>query len=303
MTRPEPHNEKRRPGGSGVVSYDNTLNGCQFTTTDPRVEFAAAMANVGIICTEPDRIAGDGTLTRFNVEGDRPGTRNGWAVLHLAPVPAGAFGNWRIGASGTWRSGSGRASRGERARLDRAVADARAEQHRARQAAQDAARARAGELWAKGTPVDSAHAYLLRKGVTPSGVRQLGELLMVPMRDAEGVLWSVQFIGPDGQKRFLKSGRKLGLYFSLGGPVLGHMAIAEGLATAASIHAATGWPTACAFDAGNLEPVAVALRAKYPTTDMVVAADGDAVGIAKATAAALRIDGRVALPPGVRHGG
>jgi putative DNA primase/helicase len=127
--------------------------------------------------------------------------------------------------------------------------------------------------------------------------------LLVPMRDAEGVLWSAQFIGPDGQKRFLKSGRKLGLYFSLGGPVQGHMAIAEGLATAASIHAATGWPTACAFDAGNLEPVAVALRAKYPSTDIVVAADGDAVGIAKATAAAHRIDGRVALPPGVRHGG
>src|SRR5258708_6250867 len=52
--------------------------------------------------TPPDDILGDGSLHRFHIEGDRPGTRNGWYVLHLDGIPAGSFGSWKTGDTYTW---------------------------------------------------------------------------------------------------------------------------------------------------------------------------------------------------------
>ena len=67
--------------------------------------------------------------------------------------------------------------------------------------------------------------------------------------------------------------------------------IAEGYATAATLHEVTGHCAVMAVDAGNLRPVAEALRALYPSTRLVVAADNDRhtegnPGVKKATAAA-----------------
>ncbi|MBK8121815.1 MAG: toprim domain-containing protein [Sulfuritalea sp.] len=85
----------------------------------------------------------------------------------------------------------------------------------------------------------------------------------MPIRDTAGELHSLQFIGASGTKRFLKGGRAAGLYFLIG--VVGKVVcIAEGYATGASIHAATGYAVAVAFNAGNLGPVTGAIRASYP---------------------------------------
>ncbi|MCZ7655394.1 MAG: toprim domain-containing protein [Rhodocyclaceae bacterium] len=51
--------------------------------------------------------------------------------------------------------------------------------------------------------------------------------------------------------------------------------MAEGYATGASLHEATGHAVAVAFDCGNLKPVAEALRAKYPEARLIVCADND----------------------------
>ena len=82
------------------------------------------------------------------------------------------------------------------------------------------------------------------------------------MRDA-AALHSLQFISREGDKRFLIGGRVSGCYFPIGKPD-GALCIAEGYATGASIHEATGTAVAVAFNAGNLLPVASALRAKFP---------------------------------------
>ena len=77
--------------------------------------------------------------------------------------------------------------------------------------------------------------------------------------------------------------------------------IAEGYATAASIHLATSLPTIAAFDAGNLEPVGLALREKYPHAPMLILADNDHslernVGLEKAERAANAVSGQVIVP-------
>lgn len=111
---------------------------------------------------------------------------------------------------------------------------------------------------------------------------------------------SLQFIGAHGEKRFLKGGRVAGLYFPIGRPN-GTLCIAEGYATGASVHAATGYAAAIAFNAGNLEPVARSLREKYPGMKLILCADDDAsldpnIGLAKAREAAQVTGGLLAVP-------
>jgi phage/plasmid primase-like uncharacterized protein len=113
------------------------------------------------------------------------------------------------------------------------------------------------------SPPVEAHPYLADKGVQSHGLRQddAGRLL-VPVQDANGRLWTVQKIGPDGFKQFQEGGRVEGGHFAIGdvrqpGPIL----IAEGYATAATLHEITGMPAIVAFNAGNLVPVAQTYRA------------------------------------------
>ncbi|MEO5813008.1 MAG: toprim domain-containing protein, partial [Rhodanobacter sp.] len=150
--------------------------------------------------------------------------------------------------------------------------------------------------------VPVAHPYLIAKGVHAHGIRQVKGLLLIPLRDADGVLWNVQTIAPDGTKRFLSGGRKRGLYHGIGASVTGLLCVAVGYATAASVHEATGYPVAAAFDCGNLESVAKVLRAKYPQVMITICADNDVhtpgnPGLTKATIAARVIGGNVAIPP------
>lgn len=145
-----------------------------------------------------------------------------------------------------------------------------------------------------------SHPYLVRKGVYAYGIRQDGEILLVPMRDTAGKLHSLQTITPDGEKRF--KGRMKGCFHPIGCKLPAVcLVIAEGYATAASIHEATGWPVAVAFNAGNIGPVAAALHKAYPALTLVMAADDDHLtpgnpGLTAAKSAALSVGGLVVVP-------
>jgi putative DNA primase/helicase len=85
----------------------------------------------------------------------------------------------------------------------------------------------------------------------------------------------LQFIHPekrDGDnKRFLTGGEYRSRYFSIGAMEgVGPLCLCEGYATGASIHEATDYPVAVAFNAGNLGPVAQALQARFPSSRLVL---------------------------------
>jgi hypothetical protein len=141
---------------------------------------------------------------------------------------------------------------------------------------------------------------LTAKGVGPNGARIYGESLVVPVRNADGELHSLQFICPDGSKKYLAGGRIRGGHFMMGEPN-GVLCVAEGFATGASIHEATGLAVAVAFDAGNLLPAASGLLRKFPTLRLLLCADDDYrsegnPGKAKAMEAAKAVDGAVVFP-------
>lgn len=251
----------------------------------------------------------DGKLRRYRVEGDKAGSANGWYVLHSHPILAGAFGSWKTGESHNWREVVTKPpTPEERIAIQRHMQAAQAARVIEQNRVHGEARAKAERLWRMAKPATSAHPYLERKRIGAIGIRQLRDMLLIPARDAIGTLHTLQFIGPDGSKRFLSGGRIAGCYYAMGRPV-DSLLLCEGYATAATVFQATGVATAAVFNCGNLMAVARALRSKFPRLRIVVCADNDAAtpgnpGLTKATEAARAVGGFVAVPrfEGMRHG-
>ena len=164
-------------------------------------EFRSAIAEAGL--TPPAFISTDGKLHRFSSDGRRA-DRAGWYVYHNGDIPAGAFGCWRGDLSVTWRADIGRSLTPEEERAHKArmeAAQRKREEEEIKVRAQ--ARAKAASLWQAARPAPAAHPYLDRKRIKAHGLRShLGELV-VPLRDTESELHSLQFIAADGRKQFL----------------------------------------------------------------------------------------------------
>ena len=266
--------------------------------SNPIEHFRLAIAAAGL--EAPDAINPDGAIHRFSTNGRR-GDDSGWYMLHTDGIAAGAFGCWRTGLQSSWCAKSDTAmTDAERDGHWQRVAAMKAQREADLLATQQQASQTAAAMWRDAAQAPAAHEYLTRKRIKAHGVKFDGHRLIIPMRDTAGKLHSLQTIAPDGDKRFHPGGRVKGCYHSIGKPA-GAVVVCEGYATGASIHEATGQAVAVAFNAGNLEAVALALRAKYPMLKIIVAADDDHLtdgnpGMTKATAAALAVGGLVAVP-------
>jgi len=219
--------------------------------------------------------------------------------------PAGAFGSWRTGTSETWAAGTGeRLTAAERAELRRQLAEAKRQRDAERRATQRSTATTVWDEWTKAKPADPRHPYLVAKCVRAHGLRQRGDVLLVPLHDAEGRIWNIQRIAPDGAKRFAKGGRITGLFCLVGGDPddADLLLVCEGWATAATLTEATGLPALAAMNCGNVEPVAKAARRWWPYLPLVIAGDNDHrtagnPGMTKAKAAALATGATVVAPP------
>lgn len=266
--------------------------------SDAFQQFRHALAGRGIV--PPADLLADGVIHRCDAEG-RGGKGDAAYLLHLDGIPAGGFENWRDGLGWeNWRADMGRTLTAAEEAAHRAKIEAARREREAEEAKRKAeARERACRLWAEAYPCTD-HAYLTKKGIAANGARLHRESLVLPIRDAAGALHSLQFIGTDGVKRYLSGGRKSGCYFGIGKPD-GVLCIVEGFATGASIHEATGYAVALAFDAGNLLLAAKALREKFPDLRLILCADDDYrtegnPGKTKATEAAQAVGGLLAFP-------
>ena len=164
-----------------------------------------------------------------------------------------------------------------------------------------AARVRAEKIWNGASPAPADHPYLAIKNVEPYGLRISHGCLVVPVR-VGAKLHSLQFIPGTGNKKpFLTGSRVRGCYCAIGKPGNTILCIAEGYATAASVHRATQYPVIAALSAWNLLPVATVIRAEYPSAKIIMCADDDFKtknnpGVTTARAAAKAVGGVVAVP-------
>ena len=140
-----------------------------------------------------------------------------------------------------------------------------------------------------------------------------GRLLVFPLINTTGDLISAQFIAEDGSKYFLRNGQTKGAFWQAtflpidrGAPFKIH--IAEGVATLLSVlqqsETLSGVFISC-MNAGNIKPVAKAMREAYPATEIVMYADVDkprdghryGVGIEKAQEAQAEVANLRILAP------
>lgn len=264
-------------------------------------QFRDAMVAAGLRTSE--ELIADGVLHRIHIDGDKPRSQNGWYVLHSNGMPAGAFGSWKHDLSGSWCAKPDQdLTVVERMELRRHMEDMRRQRDEEQQRVRQAAREKASRIWEESQPANDNHPYLQRKQVKAFGLRESRNSLVLPLRSPDGTLQSLQFIDPDGNKLFLKGGMKAGCYFKIGGAATDRVIVAEGYATAASLHMAHGCPVAVAFDAGNLEPVAKAIRERLPEHVAIeIWADNDLntkgnPGVTKATKAAESVGAKVVVP-------
>jgi len=257
--------------------------------------FKQTMMDAGL--TPPDYIEA-GRIHRFPGCEKSNGNKAGWCML-FDDGEGGVFGDWSTDLSESWQEKKAYSN-----------TEYKAFKERAKKAKQQAAQARvetqaesaitALEAWNKATPETGQHKYLLNKNIDPHGIRTNGFELLIPLYDNSRKLCSLQSINPNGDKLFHKGGQVKGCYFPMGKPN-GVMCLAEGFATAATVHEATGHAVAVCFNAGNLQSVAESLSRKYKTTQFIVCADNDHgaqhnTGLIKAGIAAASCNGVVAVP-------
>lgn len=257
----------------------------------------------------------DGEWHRVSVDGDKKGQLSGSYRGFLDGRPSGQITNYRAGGTVKWVATGVALTDDERARIQAEAANVRAAREKAQlEAAEKAAKVAYGvwnNLPAEAKPDNCP--YLIEKGVQGHGVKVNGEgHLVVPCRDANGRLWNIQIVAENG-KRFLKDSHKVGTMHVVEVTGKGTLSaippgsnnpiiIAEGYATASTIHERTGLPVVAAFDAGNLKTVAEAVRAKHPDRPILIAADNDHsikegnIGMIKAEEAAKAVGG-VAVAP------
>lgn len=139
----------------------------------------------------------------------------------------------------------------------------------------------------------SNHPYLKKKGFNENFYLKQDKMgsLLIPLKDENGKLWSVQRIFPNGDKiiGIIKtkeekeqgieySAKKSGCFHIVGAKSLEHckeFIITEGFATAATIYKALNKPVIMGVDAGNLLKIVESLKNKFQNTPITLIADND----------------------------
>jgi phage/plasmid primase-like uncharacterized protein len=254
----------------------------------------------------PEQVFLDGKIHRFRSgtkgspgHGDKPG----WYLVFGDGVPAGRFGCWRAGFETSWRADVGRKlTQAEEMAHARRVAEAKvlrdAELERQHQVAADTVE----KIWSSASAAHPDHPYLARKGIKTHGARITGDgRLVVPLYDQDGTLSSLQYISHDGGKLYHPGGQTGGKFWMVGTmDEPGTLFVAEGFATAATIHETTSRPVVVAYSASNLVPVTGSLREMYGATqDIVIVADNDKSGVGQryAEQASAKFGARMVMPP------
>jgi phage/plasmid primase-like uncharacterized protein len=269
----------------------------------PESQLKDAMVGVGL--QPPDELIFDGKIHRFRsgTKGAGGHDKPGWYLIFGDGVPAGRFGCWRSGIDCTFRADVGRKlSVEEEMAHTRRLSEARAIRDAELAKKHEIASETVETIWVNGSAASPDHPYLKLKGIGAHGSRVTGDgRLMVPLYGADGKISSIQYIDIDGGKLYHPGGQTGGKFWMIGTmDEKGTIYIAEGFATAATIHEATKRPCIVAYSASNLVPVMGSVRDIYgQSQDVVIIADHDQSGVGQryAEQAAAKYGARMVMPP------
>ena len=252
-----------------------------FETDDPRAAFVDEMRSRGF---KPQPYPSIEKLDRIPAPGDKPGKKSGWYCYFEFPDYSCESGVIAIGVFGSWKGNPGKVvwsskrrgamSPTAKARLDETIRASKIARDLLQEEARKAAAQRAAKIWEQSDSEPKRHPYLTAKGIKPHGIHACRGKLVVPVM-AGDQLTSLQFISINGDKRFLSGGRIKGCRYRVGQRDTETVYVAEGFATAATLHEITGDVCYVAFNAGNLLDVGRAVRLRHPGALLVIAGDDD----------------------------
>lgn len=270
----------------------------------PEEQLLDAIRSAGL--EPPEQVIFDGKLHRFKsgTKGTaKAGDKSGWYVVFGDGVPAGRFGCWRMGFESPWRADVGRKlTASEEMAHARRLAEAKALREAAIEKQYEVAASTVETIWNQASAASPDHPYLKRKGIQAHGARITGDgRLMVPLFDKDGALATLQYIDSEGGKLYHPGGEAGGKFWMVGSlDEPGVLYVAEGFATAATIHETTGRPCVATYSASSLVPVTGSLREMFGIgQDIVIVADHDKHGVGQkyADQASAKFGARVIIPP------
>lgn len=257
--------------------------------TDPRIAFLNEMTSLG--WQIPQGII-EGKLQRFSLPGEKGTKKSAWYIWHTFPDLKDASRYIGVGSYGSWKGDPECVKWSSRNPSTMTFQDRASynQQMQAAKAARDAeqlivyaeAAKEAETIWESANAV-SEHPYLAKKKIKGIEIREGRGNLIVPVK-YQGHIQSLQFIQPDGTKRFLSGGKtKGGWHMIIGNSDT--VCITEGYATGISVYEATGATVYIAFSAGNLYEVASYVKSIHPHARIIICGDEDAAGRVKAVQA------------------
>ncbi|MCB1984461.1 MAG: hypothetical protein KDF49_03450, partial [Nitrosomonas sp.] len=243
-----------------------------------QTEFATVLRDNGCIVDGNHPIM-DGLSHRIKVEGDRPGEKSGFYVVHMDGHPAGYFNNHRTKVDIRWRAKGYSLTESQKAAFAAQVA-IKQQARKAEQQVQYAKVAQAiKELLAIAPSANTDHPYLQDKNARPNGLKIVpqnadglpkdsiikicqdrqevktvrdehpdslvfvADDLLLPIYDVNGNIWSAQTIQPNGTKLFVAGSQKEGHFHVVDGNSEG-LAALTALDNAKAIIIAEGYSTA-----------------------------------------------------------
>lgn len=248
-----------------------------------REQVLSLMSQLGISPAAGEELILDGELHRYTIEGDRKGTDNGAYCIYTDGIPAGFIQDWK-GIKTKWKYDSSKLSPEERSYYASEEYEKKATEERERRKAEREAREleaseHARVLFESLNEAPKTHKYLIKKAIQSHGLKIQDRSLVVPLRDGQGIVRSIQWIQEDGTKRFYPGANLKGLYWSVGlesengNPK--EIYLCEGMATGAKIYEVTKKAVVSAITCHNLEDTAKNLKELYPKSEVIIFADDD----------------------------
>ena len=225
---------------------------------------------------------------------DKTNERSGWYVYNQLDADfVCLYGNWRTSLEQKFTSyNTNEMTVAQKRDLQIKVEEAQLRREEAKKTKQDEVALYVKDKFAKAGEVKE-HKYLTDKRVENHGLRLTStNNLMIPLHTIikssdTGLLVSrirsLQYIFPDGTKKFASGGEVRGNIFLIGVehhllPTLETLVICEGYATGASIYEATGLPCAVVFSANFCLTATRRLRA-ITNSKFLLALDNDTSGV------------------------